>query len=122
MAAQAVSDAQWNHFHEVVNMSSRELRDWLGVDAEDAAGESEGVAGVDAGPAADPDDRDLGWRVLEILGKRRTDLTRDDVDVMGHVVARVERLRGGMPEEPAAGTDRRRHRLMSMGHDPLRAG
>ena len=120
MAAQAVSDAQWNRFHEVVNMSSRELRDWLGVDAEDAAGEP--AADLDAGAPADPDDRDLGRRVLEILGKRRRDLTRDDVDVMGHVVARVERLRGGLPEEPAAGTDRRRHRLMSLGHDPLRAG
>ena len=118
MAGQAVSDAQWNRFHEVVNMSSRELRDWLGVDAEDAA---DGPRDVDAGPPADPDDRVLGRRVLDILGKRRTDLTRDDVDVMGHVVARVERLSGGLPEEPAAGTDRRRHRLMSLGHDPLRA-
>jgi hypothetical protein len=114
-----VSDEQWNRFHEVVNMSSRELRDWLGVDAEDAAGEP---AGVDAGPPADPDDRELGRRVLAVLGKRRTDLTHDDVDVMGHVVARVERLRGRLPEEPAAGTDRQRHRLMSLGHDPLRAG
>ena len=122
MAVHAVSDAQWNRFHEVVNMSSRELRDWLGVDAEDAAGVPEVTDDVDAGPPADPDDRELGQRVLEILGKRRTDLTRDDVDVMGHVVARVERLRGGIPEEPAAGTDRRRHRLMSLGHDPLRAG
>ena len=57
--------------------------------------------------------------MLEILGKRRADLTRDDVEVMRRVVEEVTTLRGEEPE-PDAGDADWRHGLMNVGHDPLK--
>ena len=61
-----------------------------------------------------------GQQVLAVLGKRRTDVTEEDADVMRAVVDRVRRERGDDPE-PVAGDDGWRHSLMSLGHDPLKA-
>ncbi len=101
-------DTLWDAFHRVVNMTSDELSAWLRT----AAGErSEGRPG----PAAPP----LGRSVLSILQKRRTDLTDEDVQVM---LAVVERVEDGTEHRPGEGDDDSewRHRLMLLGHDPLR--
>ncbi|MEU1891130.1 DUF3140 domain-containing protein [Streptomyces pristinaespiralis] len=105
-------DALWDEFHSVVNMTSQELSAWLQV--QDAGEDTEPLPDR-AGPAT-------GRHVLSILQKRRTDLTDEDVRIMYEVVDRVEAER---QEQGAAGTTddtHRRHRLMSLGHDPLKAG
>jgi Asp-tRNA(Asn)/Glu-tRNA(Gln) amidotransferase C subunit len=61
----------------------------------------------------------VGEQVVQILGKRRTDLTPDDVDTMRHVVEQVRTIRGDEPE-PEAYDDDVRRMLMSFGHDPLK--
>ena len=61
---------------------------------------------------------ETGRHVLEILGKRRTDLTEDDVRVMHKVVDTVRSERRE-DLEPTAGQPNWRHRLMTLGHDPL---
>lgn len=99
----------WDEFHRVVNMSSRELRDWLRT--ESAHEDAEEFADQ-AGPAT-------GHHVLEVLGKRRTDLTDDDERVMRRVVDRIHAARRE-DLEPTAGQDKWRRRLMSLGHDPLK--
>jgi len=104
-----VSDVLWDDFHQVVNMTSRELDEWLRVDA---SGEVAEELPDKAGP-------ELGRRVLGILGKRRADLTDDDVSVMTRVVERVMTQRRA-DLEPTAGDSAWRHRLMSVGHDPLK--
>ncbi|WP_280318866.1 DUF3140 domain-containing protein [Nocardia wallacei] len=109
MAESVVDDGLWDEFHTAVNMSSRELRDWLYTDA----------AGPEAEPPPDRDGTPLGQRVLAILGKRRTDLDHHDAAVMRTVVDRVRDARGVEPE-PEAGRPQWRHELMSIGHDPLR--
>jgi hypothetical protein len=109
MAETIVDDELWDDFHRVVNMTSRELRDWLRT--EGAHEETEELPDL-AGPP-------LGHRVLEILGKRRADVTHDDVRVMEKVVDRVRSQRRE-DLEPVAGQDSWRHRLMDVGHDPLR--
>lgn len=109
MAEDPVGDELWDNFHTAVNMTSRELREWL---ATDASGD-----GVDALP--DQAGSERSQQVLAILGKRRTDLTPDDVAVMEGVVVEIRELRGE-DAEPAAGDAAWRHRLMSLGHDPLR--
>jgi hypothetical protein len=58
--------------------------------------------------------------VLAILRKRKTDLGEDDIRVMRNVVERVHAERGE-DLEPAQGLAHWRHRLMSLGHDPLKA-
>ena len=109
MADTKVSEELWQEFHRVVNMTSRELSDWLRVQA----------AGEDTEALPDRAGTSLGQRVLAILGKREVDLTDDDVRAMGKVVEIVRQERGEEPE-PKAGDDHWRHRLMSIGHDPLK--
>ena len=97
----------WAEFHEVVNMSSPELRGWLLTEAVDEHG---------ALPESDVDE--LGEHVLRILSKRKVDLTRDDLDTMSRV---VEIIRTELADPPPAGASdsRWRHSLMDLGHDPL---
>ena len=109
MAESLIDDELWQEFHDVVNMTSRELSDWLRTEASDE------VTAVD-GPLPE---LEVGEQVVAILGKRRTDLTPDDIDTMRHVVEQVRTLRGDEPE-PEAYDDEIRHVLMSFGHDPLR--
>lgn len=99
----------WQEFHRVVNMTSAELSDWL---LTRSAGEDSEELPDRAGP-------DLSRHVLAILGKRKVDLTKDDVRIMRRVIDRVHTLRGE-ELEPTAGEQRWRYRLMSIGHDPLK--
>ncbi|WP_329415522.1 DUF3140 domain-containing protein [Streptomyces sp. NBC_00704] len=102
-------DALWEDFHRAVNMTSQELAAWLRVrDADE-----------NAEPLPEQAGSPTGQHVLAILQKRRTDLTDDDVEVMYRVVDAVaEQADSG--NEPEADETRRRHRLMTIGHDPLR--
>ncbi len=109
MAETIVDDQLWQDFHTVVNMTSRELRDWLMVQG----------AGEETESLPDQAGSHLGHRVLEILGKRRADLTPDDVAVMEQVVERVSSQRRE-DLEPTAGEAAWRRRLMNLGHDPLK--
>ena len=109
MAKTVISDELWQEFHTVVNMTSAELQDWLLVEAADER--SEGVPAQDEPP--------LGRHVVSILGKRRTDLTEDDVQAMERVVD-VVRSQRGEDLDPTAGDDHWRHGLMRIGHDPLK--
>ena len=109
MAQSVVDDELWDEFHRVVNMTSRELDEWLRVRSADE--ESEALP--------DQAGTETGRHVLNILGKRRTDLTDDDVRVMQNVVDRVLAERRD-DLEPTAGEAHWRYRLMSMGHDPLK--
>jgi len=112
MADTIVDDLLWENFHRAVNMTSRELRDWLSVQG---AGEETETEPDHAGPH-------LGHRVADILAKRRADLTADDVETMRRVVDKVTDLRGGDVGEwePTAGEEHWRRRLMNVGHDPLK--
>jgi uncharacterized protein DUF3140 len=109
MAESHVDDELWQEFHTLVNMTSRELEDWL----------REAEAGTDAEPLPDQAGPSTGRQVLAILGKRRTDLTPADAEVMTAVVDRLRTERGPEPE-PVAGDAGWRHSMMSLGHDPLK--
>jgi hypothetical protein len=104
-----VDDELWQEFHTVVNMTSRELEDWLRTRSAD---EDDEALPDEAGTPT-------GRHVVQILGKRRVDLTDEDARVMRRV---VERVRSQRREdlEPTAGDAAWRHKLMSLGHDPLK--
>lgn len=102
-------DELWDEFHRVVNMSSRELAGWLRTRS----------ASPDTESLPDQAGTPTGQRVLHILSKRRTDLNPGDLHVMRKVVDRVHAERRGN-EDPLAGPTGWRHRLMSIGHDPLK--
>lgn len=109
MAGTTVDDTLWENFHRVVNMTSRELRDWLAVEG---AGEQTEALPDQAGS-------ELGQRVVDILGKRRGDLTDDDVLVMQRVVDKVVGKRG-VELDATITDDAERRRLMDIGHDALK--
>ncbi len=100
----------WDEFHQVVNMTSDELRTWLLTDA----------SGEDAFPA-DPDIPvpELGRQVVQLLRKRKVDLTDADRDTMQRVVDFVEDKLEKPPGSGAA-DEAWRHSLMTVGHDPLK--
>ena len=100
----------WEEFHRVVNMSSRELADWLRT--------------CSARPEAeDPPEQagtPTGRQVLRILSKRRGDLTAEDRKVMRKVINQVHAGRHRGVRETVAGQTGWGHQLMSLGHDPLK--
>lgn len=110
MAESRVDDELWNEFHRVVNMSSRELSDWLRTRS----------AGPDTETLPDQAGTPTGQQVLAILRKRRTDMDEHDVQVMRSVVDRVHAERRE-DLEPTQGQANWRRRLMSLGHDPLKS-
>lgn len=101
----------WDEFHRVVNMSSRELSEWLRTRSAHETTEE----------LPDQSGTPTGQRVLDILRKRRVDLTADDERVMRKVVDKVYAERRD-DLEPTSGQENWRHRLMSLGHDPLKGG
>ncbi|MEU6252720.1 DUF3140 domain-containing protein [Streptomyces sp. NPDC047043] len=102
-------DALWEDFHRVVNMTSQELAAWLRVSEADEQTE----------PLPEHAGSPTGQHVLAILQKRRTDLTEDDLEVMYEVVDTVTE-QADVENEPEAEETRRRHMLMTIGHDPLK--
>lgn len=99
----------WEEFHRVVNMSSRELSEWLRTRS----------AGENAEELPDRAGTETGRRVLEVLQKRRVDLDEGDEETMRKVVDRIHAERSA-DLEPKAGQENWRHRLMTIGHDPLK--
>lgn len=102
-------DALWDDFHRAVNMTSQELAAWLRVSDADENTE----------PLPDQAGSPIGQHVLAILQKRRTDLTDNDIRVMYEVVDTVT-AQADLESEPEAEDTDRRHRLMTIGHDPLK--
>ena len=104
-------DVAWECFHEVINMTSEELGAWLRSGAPDEGG-------FPAGP--DLTLPELGQQVVELLRKRKADLTQRDADVMEQVVDFVLTQEAEGPAETA--TDEQwRSALMTVGHDPMRS-
>jgi len=104
-------EVAWDSFHQVVNMTSEELRAWLLTEA----------SGKEAfGHEPDLGLPELGRRVVRLLGKRKVDLTGDDAEVMQDVVDYVVTAEAQRPPEGARDDEWRRS-LMTVGHDPLRA-
>jgi hypothetical protein len=109
-AQRVVDDELWDEFHRLVNMNSKELLDWLRTES---SSERTEALPENAGPP-------LGHQVLAILGKRRVDLLPEDLEVMRKVIKKIHLQRGDEDLDPTVGRTRWRHRLMSMGHDPMK--
>jgi len=103
-------EVAWYSFQEVINMTSEELRAWLLSEASD-----------DAAMPGEPDLAlpELGKRVVELLRKRKVDLTERDADVMEQVVDFVFTQEAEGPAHTETDEEWRRS-LMTVGHDPTR--
>ncbi len=68
-------------FDQNVNMTRKELEEWLRTDESKSVGQSDG-GGESKG-------HESGRTIVEILGKNKSDYTDDDVDHMRRVVSYV---------------------------------
>jgi hypothetical protein len=104
-------EVAWDSFHQVVNMTSEELRAWLllaEASAEDAFPDE-----------PDAELPELGKQVVELLRKPKVDLTEQDAEVMEQVVDFVLTQEAEGPGNTESDIEWRRS-LMTVGHDPLR--
>ena len=104
-------------FREAVNMTPKELEDylqtddskkvgWKGEDGDDESKESVG--------------HKSGERIVEILHKNKADYTDDDYAHMKKVVGYVHRHSAQKPTKEEIETSNWRYSLMNWGHDPLK--
>jgi hypothetical protein len=98
-------------FDAVVNMTARQLEDWLETEESRSAGQKVG-GGESTGHAS-------GRRIAELLRKKKSDLTDEDYEHMNKVVGYVHRHLAQRPRGDVTDT-RWRHSLMNWGHDPLK--
>ena len=75
-------------FGEAVNMTRKELEDWLQTEESQSVGQSDG--GESKG-------HESGRKIVEILGKNKSDYTDDDIDRMRRVVGYVHRHQAQKP-------------------------
>jgi DNA topoisomerase VI subunit B len=108
----AKSDEQvMEEFDEAVNMSAKELEEWLQTEESREVGQKDG-GGESRG-------HESGRRIVEILEKDRDDYTENDVSHMRDVVSYVHRHQAQRPEGDVEDTNWR-YSLINWGHDPLK--
>ena len=99
----------WDDWQDAVNMTASELEKWLETDESQGVGQSE-----DGGEATG---HRSGRRIVEILGKNKTDLGEDDAAHMRKVVGYVHRHLAQRPSGDVQDS-KWRYSLMNWGHDP----
>lgn len=95
-------------------MTASELSEWL----ETPESLSVGWKGV-SGTLRESVGHASGRRIVDILAKRRSELTDEDYSQMRRVVGFVRRHRAQEPANPVS--SRWRYSLMNWGHDPLKS-
>ncbi|MFC4058997.1 DUF3140 domain-containing protein [Planomonospora corallina] len=98
-------------FDQAVNMTAAELERWLGTQESRSVGDKAG-GGESTGHAS-------GRRIVEILRKKKGDLTEDDHAHMRKVTGYVHRHLAQRPSGDVRETAWR-YSLMNWGHDPLK--
>lgn len=107
-AEDAVAEV-WDDWNDAVNMTAKEIEDFLDTDASKEVGDK-GSGGESTGHRS-------GRRIVKILGTKKGDLTTDDAAHMRKVVGYVHRHLAQRPSGDVHDTDWR-HSLMNWGHDP----
>jgi hypothetical protein len=98
-------------FDEAVNMSRKELEEWLETEESKEVGQKDG-GGESKG-------HESGRKIVEILGKDKSDYTEEDIGHMRRVVSYVHRHQAQKPKGDVEDSNWR-YSLMNWGHDPLK--
>jgi hypothetical protein len=98
-------------FDEAVNMSRKELEDWLETEESKEVGQKDGDS--------ESKGHESGRKILEVLEKDESDYTEDDIDHMRRVVSYVHRHQAQKPKGNIEDSNWR-YSLMNWGHDPLK--
>ncbi len=102
-------DETYREFHDAVNMSAGEIEKWLGTEESRVVGWKEDREGESVGHAS-------GRHIVDILRKKKADLTDGDYAHMRKVVGYVHRHMAQKPKDVQASPWR--YSLMNWGHDP----
>jgi hypothetical protein len=98
-------------FDDSVNMTRKELEEWLETNESKSVGQSDG-GGESKG-------HESGRKIVEILQKNKSDYTEEDVEHMKRVNAYVKRHLGQGPKNNVEDS-RWRYSLMNWGYEPLK--
>jgi DNA topoisomerase VI subunit B len=98
-------------FDEAVNMSSKELEEWLETEESKEVGQKDGDT--------ESKGHESGRKIVEVLEKDEADYTEDDIDHMRRVVSYVHRHQAQKPKGNIEDSNWR-YSLMNWGHDPLK--
>jgi Protein of unknown function (DUF3140) len=98
-----------NEFDDAVNMSRKELEDWLGTAESQSVGQGNGES----------KGHESGRTIVKILDKNNSDYTDSDVDHMKRVNSYIKRHLGQGPQNNVEDS-KWRYSLMNWGHDPLK--
>ncbi|AFZ31216.1 putative DNA-binding protein [Gloeocapsa sp. PCC 7428] len=98
-------------FFDVINMTPKELDSWLDTEESQSVGQKDG------------DDESIGHksgkRIVELLQKKKSDYTDDDLAHMKKVISYVHRHTAQKPSSDIENS-RWRYSLKNWGHDPLK--
>lgn len=97
-------------FREAVNMSAKQLHDWLESDESRSVGQGGGGGSESTG-------HESGRLIVDILGKKQADYTEDDYGQMKRVVSYVHRHLAQRPKGDVTDTPWH-YSLMNWGHNP----
>jgi hypothetical protein len=98
-------------FGESVNMTRKELEEWLKTDESKSVGQSDG-GGESKG-------HESGRKIVGLLEKNKSDYTDEDLEHMKRVNSYVKRHLGQGPQSDIEDS-KWRYSLMNWGHDPLK--
>lgn len=101
-------------FKDAVNMTARQIETWLETDESKEVGFKSEGKGESVGHHS-------GRRIIEILGKKKSEYTDDDLSHMAKVVGYVHRHMAQRPKGDIEETPWR-YSLMNWGHDPAKKG
>lgn len=104
-------DEIWTAFREGVNMTPKELKDWLETEQSQAVGQKSG-GGESVG-------HDSGRRIIEIKETKKADLTEEQWAHMKKVNGYIARHSKQRPKGDIEDT-KWRYSLMNWGHDPMK--
>jgi hypothetical protein len=106
-------DEVWDDFNEAVNMTPKQLEQWLESEDSKAVGQKDG-SGESTG-------HESGRHIVQILQTNKSDLTEEDAAHMKKVVGYVARHTGQRPDnsDDKLAHSWRAASLKNWGHDPL---
>ncbi len=113
-------DDAYEGFKDAVNMSKGELHKWLDTDESRSVGTKAGGEKKTGKDGGESQGHESGRMIVELLGKKKSDLDEDDVKQMKRVAGYVHRHLAQRPSKEEIENSRWRYSLMNWGHDPLK--
>ena len=105
------SQAVIEEFQQNVNMTTKEIENWLKTDESKSVGQKDGNQ--------ESIGHESGRHIVEILQKKEANYTEDDLSQMQRVVSYIKRHSAQKPASDIEDS-RWRYSLMNWGHDPLK--